>query len=68
MLFKGAFNISFPTNSIIVEYDPIPAYIEWQFFNLSVGKKDSRLLESMGITEFIEYIRICRCYIGHNNI
>ena len=69
MLFKGAFNISFHTNSIIIEYDSIPTYIEWQFFNLYVSKKDRRLLESMGITEFIEYIRIfSRCYIGHNNI
>jgi len=68
MLFEGIFNLSFSTNSIIIEYDSIPTYIEWQFFKLSVSKKDGRLLESMSITELIEYIRICRCYVGHNNI
>jgi len=41
MFFKGIFNLSFPTNGIIIEYDSIPTYIEWQFFKLSIGKKDS---------------------------
>ena len=38
MLAKGRFNVTLPANTVIIENDSVAAYVERQFFCISIRK------------------------------
>ncbi len=68
MLFQCFLNLSLSSNCVVIKDHPIPAYVEGQFIDGSIGKKDGWFFQSMGVPEFVINIRIYRRDLSNNHV